>query len=249
MHIRDKIPTIGSPIERRLAADYGAIFITTATAAPKIIFKDDAEVRAFQALLDVRRFTLGSYEIELQAVAVEGLIAATNVAAEGGKEIGARAADSGARAYGDTLALWNRNVSRGLDHWITEGKLTAERARSVRDLAGTEQVRAVLEMEDSEDIYFSTYFDKSILYSVAAPGASQHLSLLAVDISEYQDERIEAILAGHGWYRTVTSDLPHFTYLGHPESDLPGLGLRLSTLRYDSHTYRFWTADLDAAGI
>ena len=84
---------------------------------------------------------------------------------------------------------------------------------------------AVLDLEN-KGVFFSTDFKKSILYSVAAPGTSQHLSMLAFDVKEFGDEKIRRILANHGWFRTVQSDAPHFTYLGYKESDLERLGLR-----------------------
>ena len=88
-----------------------------------------------------------------------------------------------------------------------------------------QQVADVLQLE-SQGIYFSTNFDKSILYSVAAPGTSQHLSMLAFDAKEFGNEGVRKIMAKHGWFRTVRSDQPHFTYLGYAESELPSLGLK-----------------------
>jgi len=37
---------------------------------------------------------------------------------------------------------------------------------------------------------------------------------------------VRKILSDHGWFQTVKSDMPHFTYLGVKESELPSLGLR-----------------------
>ena len=155
------------------------------------------------------------------------------------------AQDSGGRSYQDTLNLWNRNVTRGLEHWRTEGRITPERAEQIRRLAPMEQVSRILEMEESEQIYFGTFFDKSILYSVAAPGASQHLSLLAFDVAEYQDTEVEHVLAKYGWFRTVPNDLPHFTYLGHSEDHLPELNLLRSQRQYNDRSYGFWVPDLE----
>jgi hypothetical protein len=97
----------------------------------------------------------------------------------------------------------------------------------------------VLELE-SCGCFFSKDFSKSILQSVAAPGASQHLALLAFDAVEFTDARVRSILAGRGWFRTVRNDLPHFTYLGVAESELPGLGLRPASV--DEQV--FWVPDL-----
>ena len=69
--------------------------------------------------------------------------------------------------------------------------------------------------------------------------------MLAFDVAEYADPAVRALLPRHGWHQTVVSDLPHFTYLGAPESALPDLGLRPETLRIDEQNYRFWVPDLE----
>jgi hypothetical protein len=79
------------------------------------------------------------------------------------------------------------------------------------------------------------------MYSVAPPGTSQHLSMLAIDIAEFNDARTREIMASHGWFQTVISDLPHFTYLGVDEAALPDLGLK-KVLNGDRG---FWIPDLD----
>ncbi|HCX29047.1 MAG TPA: hypothetical protein DHU55_04630, partial [Blastocatellia bacterium] len=75
-------------------------------------------------------------------------------------------------------------------------------------------------------VYFSKDLSKSILYSIAAPGTSQHIAMLAFDINEFENPRVREILAKHGWFQTVLSDLPHFTFLGLKEKDLPSHGLK-----------------------
>ena len=45
--------------------------------------------------------------------------------------------------------------------------------------------------------------------------------MLAFDVNEFDNPRVREILAKHGWFQTVLSDLPHFTYLGLKEKDLP----------------------------
>ena len=105
----------------------------------------------------------------------------------------------------------------------------------MRDMALREQVAAVIELE-ARGIFFSKDFKKSILRSVAAPGASQHLSMLAFDAAEIADARARNTLARRGWFQTVLSDLPHFTYLGLEESELPARGLR----RVEERGQTFW---------
>jgi hypothetical protein len=40
------------------------------------------------------------------------------------------------------------------------------------------------------------------------------------------------------------SDLPHFTFLGRREAELPGLGLRRATMVVDGQEYAFWVPSL-----
>lgn len=241
--LKERAGRLVSPVERRLFAEYGAIFVTTAVPPPTIIFADEVEVEAFQARLSVSRARLGDYDITLQAEAMDALIRAASEMNDREGQITARAEDSGGRSFQDTLNLWNRNVTRGLDHWQGEGRLTSARAEQIRCLAPRDQVAAVLDIEDNEQIFFGTFFDRSILYSVAAPGASQHLSLLAFDVAEYQDAEVEDVLGRFGWVRTVPNDLPHFTYLGHRTEGLPDLGLTRIERSYGDRPYSFWVPD------
>jgi hypothetical protein len=237
---------LASPVEARLFAEYGAIFVTTATPPPKIIFENSSEVEAFQSSLSIKRARIGDYEIALQAEAMDALIRAAAEMNDKGSQITARAADSGGRSYEDTVGLWLRNVTRGLERWENLNVIAPDRTEQIRALSPVEQVARILEMEEKEEIFFGTFFDRSILYSVAAPGASQHLSLLAFDAAEYKDEEVERELNRRGWFRTVPNDLPHFTYLGRAEDSLRELGLMRVEREYDHRIYSFWTPDLDA---
>jgi hypothetical protein len=242
--LREIANRISSPVESRLFAEYGAIFATQATPPTEIIFNGPAEVESFQAGLATRRALVGEYEFELQVEAMDALVDAVAEIGAGGGQISPRAEDAGARSYDDTVGLWLRNVTRGLEHWQGVGRIMPERAESIRRLSPVEQVAVILEMEEVEQLYFGTFFDRSILYSVAAPGASQHLALLAFDVAEYQEQAVELALARHGWFRTVANDLPHFTFLGHDESRLPALGLKKIIRDYGERSYSFWVPDL-----
>jgi hypothetical protein len=242
--LKGHLHLISNSLERRLFEEYGAIFATTAVPPSTIIFRSESEVAAFLSTLEVTRNTVGEFEMELQSAAMESLLRAQADAESVAATISARCADSGRRSYQETVQLWLRNVNRGLDHWLVDGRITTERADSIRALEPFDQVELILELEDRDQIYFGTYFDKSILYSVAAPGASQHLSLLAFDLAEYRDESSEKALAANGWFRTVKSDLPHFTYLGLNEAELPAQDLEQSVRMYDGLAYRFWTPKL-----
>jgi hypothetical protein len=236
--------SISSPVEKRLFAEYGAVFATTATPPPRIIFDDAAQVEAFQSSLSRGSALFGEHEIVLQVDALDALCIAASEMAGGRGIITARAADAGGRSYEDTVGLWTRNVTRGLDHWRRLGRITQQRAESLRLLTRAAQVAAILDLEETEQILFGTFFDKSILYSVAAPGASQHLSLLAFDVAEYENKEVDRVLGEHGWYRTVPNDLPHFTFLGHDQPALPDLGLRRIERSHRERMYDFWVPDL-----
>jgi len=237
--------SISSAVEVRIFVEYGAIFATTATPPPTIIFANAAEVETFQSSLRVDRAFVGEHEITLQIDALRALSLAVSRVVQRGGTLRARAADAAARSYDDTVRLWTRNVTRGLEHWRALGRITTEQAQTISSLAPVDQVAPILDLENSRELFFGTFFDRSILYSVAAPGASQHLSLLAFDVAEYEDSDVEEELALGGWYRTVPNDLPHFTYLGQARKDLPGLGLQYTTRTFGEHVYGFWVPDLE----
>jgi hypothetical protein len=104
-----------------------------------------------------------------------------------------------------------------------------------------DQVREIISLEE-RGLFFSKDFSKSILASVAPPGASQHISMLALDVNENAKPAVRSILARHGWFQTVLCDLPHFTYLGVTETELTSLGLR----KVNFGKRVFWIPDLGA---
>ena len=98
----------------------------------------------------------------------------------------------------------------------------------------------MLELE-KQGIFFSKDFSKSVLYSIAAPGTSQHVAMLAFDVIEFQNARVREILGEHGWFQTVLSDLPHFTFLGLERSELPRRGLKPVEVAGQT----FWIPDVE----
>jgi hypothetical protein len=218
------------PVGQLLLREYGAIFAASGGAMPpdRIIFKDQAEVSAFQNSVYIGAVEFGEITIELQAVAADALKRAIDTAREQGLSITPRAADSGRRSYDETVGLWLSRVEPALDHWVAQERLSVEEAESLRALSPFEQVPVVLSLEE-QGIYFAKDLSKSIIYSVAPPGASQHLAMLAFDVTEFNDPHVRRILADHYWYQTVVSDLPHFTYLGVAIDELPALGLEAVT--------------------
>ena len=227
--------------ERLLFREYGAVFVARGgvIAPSRIVFEDERDVLAFHSRLSIRRARIGDYEFELQEAAMDELLRAIDEAKGAGLDISARGADSARRNYADTIELWRSRVEPALTHWTELGEIATERAEYIRSLSPYAQVSEVLGLEQ-RGIYFAKDLSKSIIYSVAPPGASQHLSLLAFDVAEFADRQVREILASHNWYQTVTSDLPHFTYLGMGEEELPGVGLQ----KVISGDRGFWVPDI-----
>ena len=214
-------------VGQRILKEYGALFIARGGATPPntVIFKNEAEVSAYQSGLSKSSETLGSFNIELQAAAMKALKDAISEAKQSNLTITPRGADSGKRDYSGTVELWASRVNPGLTHWVSKGKLSESEATRIRALSPFEQVPEIFKLE-SQGMFFSKDLSKSIVYSVAPPGTSQHLSMLALDVSEHDNAKVRDVLAKHGWYQTVVSDLPHFTFLGVSENQLSGLGLK-----------------------
>jgi hypothetical protein len=232
--------TVRGSVERRLLTEYGAVFMARGvTVPPKIVFRDESEVSKFQSGLSIATEVMGEYPMELQSAAMEDLRSAIQEAYKNDLSITPRDTDSARRSYGETVALWASRVQPALTYWVEQGRMSESDASRIRSLPPFEQVPVVLELEE-DGIFFAKDLSKSIVHSVAPPGTSQHLSLLAFDIREHADPRVRDTLYRHGWYQTVVSDLPHFTYLGVPERGLEDLGLK-STVNGDR---RFWVPDL-----
>jgi hypothetical protein len=228
-------------VGKRLLREYGAVFVARGgVKAPlTVVFKDEAAVAAYQSTLETSEQTLGGIAIALQSPAMTALLEASKEAEQANLKITPRSADSARRTYKHTVDLWASRVNPGLAHWMAAGKISASDAARIRNLSPYEQVPEIFELED-KGIFFAKDFSKTIIYSVAPPGTSQHISMLALDVSQFDDPRVRAILATHGWFQTVTSDLPHFTYIGVAESELPKLGLK-KVVNADRD---FWIPDL-----
>ena len=228
-------------VARRVLAEYGAMFVAEGVLLPPVcLFEDEEGVEQFQREAGWRAEEFAGALIELQPPAMEALLRARAEARAAGLDITPRGgSEAGRRGFADSLRLWRSRCHPALEHWRAVGRIDGAEAERLRCLPVREQVAAVLELERG-GLYFSTDFTKSILYSVAAPGASQHLAMLAFDATEYRDPRVRRLLARHGWFQTVLSDLPHFTYLGLAEEELPARGL----MRVVMHEQEFWIPDL-----
>ena len=234
-----QIPT--DDIARKLLREYGAVFVARNGAAPPktVVFRDQNEVAAFQKSVDSQTEMIGGMPMTLQAAAMKALISAIDEAKSYGLSITPRDVDSASRSYDESAGLWASRVEPALTYWVGKKKITAADAERIRSLQPFEQVGEVLQLEKKK-IWFAKDLTKSIIYSVAPPGTSQHLSMLAFDVKEFENSEVRAILAKHGWYQTVVSDLPHFTYLGVAETELRELGLK----KVKNGGSVFWVPDI-----
>jgi hypothetical protein len=232
----DEICPADDSVARRVLHDYGAMFVGSRDILPPpvCVFTSEDEVTKFQKTAGWAGAKIGDEIIELQPAAMTGLLKARAAARAEGLDISPRDGAEGARRnYADTVRLWNSRFLPALDHWQSKGRLTA-------DDTVWQQVAEVLELE-KEGIFFSKDLSKSILYSIAAPGASQHIAMLAFDINEFCVERVRQLLAENGWFQTVLSDLPHFTFLGLREDELLSHGLKC----VDVASQQFWIPDVE----
>ena len=230
------------PVSCRVIEEYGAMYVAEGVSLPDVCVFESAEaVERFQREAVWRTAELGGATVELQPAALDALLRAREEARAEGCDITPRGgAEAARRGFADSLRLWRSRCEPALEHWRACGCIKAEDAERVRALPLREQVAAVLELERG-GLFFSKCFSKSILQSVAAPGASQHLAMLAFDASEFADARVCAALARNGWFQTVLSDLPHFTYLGLDERALPARGLR----RVELDGRAFWIPNME----
>jgi hypothetical protein len=246
MSIEDISPE-GDPVARRVLHDYGAMFVGADSILPPplCVFRSQAEVERFQEEAGHAAATIGEAVIELQPAAMKALLDSRSEAIAEGLDITPRdGAEAARRDYADTVRLWNSRFQPALVHWTAHGRLSHLQADRLRNLPIHDQVPEVLELE-KDGIFFSKDLSKSVLYSIAAPGTSQHIAMLAFDANEFLERRVREILAQHGWFQTVLSDLPHFTYLGLSESELPNRGLK----RVEVDEQTFWIPDLDIQPI
>ncbi len=235
-----RLPNLDDPVNRRLLANYGAVFVAQGvTPPPVLVFSDEAEVERWQAGLKTERARIHGFEVELQAPALEALLASCAEGKKSHVEITPRTRDAARRDYARTVLLWQRRIDAGLQHWLAKGKITRAEAKRIKALSPHDQIVEIERLE-KQGLFFSQLFNKPILDSAAPPGASQHLSLLAIDIKEHTEPKTRAILARHDWFQTVPCDLSHFTYLGVSEARLPSLGLKQVTCG----KRQFWAPDL-----
>ena len=224
----DLICPPADPVARRILEEYGAVYVATKKVKPPpvCLFTNEEQVTKFQDEAGVKAEYIAYDTVELQPEAMKHLLKAREEAQKEGLDITPRdGAEAARRNYEDSVRLWNSRFDPALDYWLGQGRLTSEDVNRLRALPLAQQIAEVLELEKT-GVYFSKDLSKSILYSIAAPGTSQHIAMLAFDVNEFENPRVREIMGKHGWFQTVLSDLPHFTFLGLKEKDLPKQGLR-----------------------
>ncbi len=210
------------------------------TPPPVCVFTSDAQVSEFQERAGYSSEMIGFDQVELQPEAMKELLKAREEAQKENLDITPRdGAEAARRSYEDSLHLWQTRFLPALDYWLAQGRLSDADVTRLKVLPLRNQIAEVLELEKG-GIYFSKDLSKSILYSIAAPGTSQHIAMLAFDVNEFDNPRVREILGKHGWFQTVLSDLPHFTFLGFKEKDLPKQGLKRTEV--DGQT--FWIPNI-----
>lgn len=228
-------------VQLRLLNEYGAIFVVAQGVVPPPVcmFTTEEAVEKYQQKIFKAAAEIEGTHIELQTVAMQEYLKARDEGLKENLSITPRGGTEAARrSFADTVRLWKSRFEPACEHWLKEGRLTESQVENLKSLPLKEQVGEVLELE-KQGIYFNTFFNYSILYSVAAPGASQHLSMLALDVAEFDNVEVRKILAKHGWFRTVQNDAPHFTFLGRREKDLKNLGLK----KIETGDGEFWIPD------
>lgn len=215
-------------VAARIFREYGAVFVAKGGVMlpPRCIYASDAQLDKLHADLDKQTETIDGVTITLQRPAMTALLEARKDAAKRRLRISPRGGPTAAaRNYATTVALWKSRVDPGLRAWQRRGRIKPTDALAAAQMPTRRQVEQVLAWEQ-EGIFFSTDLSKSIMYSVAIPGASQHNFMLALDVAQFGNANVRQIMADNGWFQTVKSDAPHFTYLGLEECELPQYGLK-----------------------
>jgi hypothetical protein len=155
-------------VERRLLAEYGAMFVADVSVRvpPRCMFWSEEECARFQSEVETRTELIAGARIELQPAALDALLAARREAHAHALEITPRGgAEAARRNYADTLRLWESRVTPALAHWVSAEALAPDEAKRLGALCCAEQIAAVLDSgasrlvsnraERSAALYFS----------------------------------------------------------------------------------------------
>jgi len=221
-------PVSTSIVAARVLEDYGAMFVANESILlpHSCIQAGEGDVIRYQKSLKTKCIDIAGVRINFQAAAADAIQSAIDEAAA--KDLSLTVLDGaigGGRSYGETVMLWNSRFFPAMEFWIRRGRLSETDREAIGRLDLQKKVEKVLEWE-AQGIYFSTDRTRSIFTSTAPPGTSQHLALIAMDVTEFWNPELRTILNRNGWFQTVVDDPAHFTYLGYTASELPGRGLR-----------------------
>jgi|GEM_PF-322364 len=240
------------PYETKAAArmilfQYGAAFTASdrVRVPDRCVFLDEGDVQRFQATAKIKSAMLGDTLIELQESAMEALEVARSEAQSQGLDITPLDGSIAARrVYRDTVAIWNSRFDPAIRYWIGAGRIAPTELDAVNSLDIFSLIEKVSAWE-KQGLFFGTGTYSSIFSSVAPPGTSQHLSMIALDVVQHGDPRVRLIMAKNGWFQTIKGDMTHFTYLGVLEQELPGRGLQF--VIYNDRGFWIPAAEIDPA--
>jgi len=217
-----------SPAAKKVLTEYGAMFVASdkIDSPPTCLFRSEDDVAAFQSRFTIHPVVIDGVQFQFQKAAAESLNAAiADALLQGIKIRPLDGAIAGGRNYSDTVRLWNSRFQPALRYWVAHERISPDDATAVAAMTIDQRIEKVIEWEAS-GMSFGTNLRGSIFSSTAPPGASQHLSLIAIDIAPPLTPSVIALMNSHGWYQTVRGDRSHFTYLGLTEKELPGRGLK-----------------------
>jgi len=216
------------PAARMILFQYGAAF----TASDRIrvpdrcVFLDEGDVQRFQAAAKIKSAMIGDTPIDLQEAAMDALESARSEAQSQGLDITPLDGSiAGRRTFRDTVGIWNSRFDPAIKYWVGAGRIPPAEVETINSIDIFTLIEKVSGWE-KQGLFFGTGTYSSIFSSVAPPGTSQHLSMIALDVVQNADPRVRLILAKNGWFQTIKGDMTHFTYLGVPEQELPGRGLQ-----------------------
>ncbi len=217
-------PPNQSPYNVLLRA-YGAIFLAgQGVKLPPSCLMDYAQTAAFQSSLQLETRSVGGVPVRLQAPAMKAFLGAVADAKSKGIAIEPIGETSSFRDYSTTVEFFQRNLADGLLYWVSQKKIADATAKSILIATPKEQLEAALALE-KKGLFLHANRTTSILFLTAPPGASQHLSGLAVDVKQHESAMVQKIMLEHGFFQTVKNDFTHFTFLGLQRSVISSVGL------------------------
>ncbi|MBK9529219.1 MAG: hypothetical protein IPO41_13110 [Acidobacteria bacterium] len=234
---------IDDPLTKRLLTEYGAIFVASQKVVLpyKCILEREADVQAFQAIANPRYQQVGGVTVTLQEVALVAFLAARAAAAKEGVAISVRGGSTAStRDYAKTVALWESRFHPALLHWSARGRITKADADRARQMPMREQIATVFGWEERKFGFVRIFLNRSYIRSRLQERRAQ-FHARSRHRAVWQCTKVRKISGDHGWFQTVKSDLPHFTYLGRTRDELQSLGLKREVISGQE----FWIPNME----